>query len=64
MRQADATRNMNLNLRLDCVRGLFLLSLVGVMGVGCSCRPPPAQLEDGGTLLNPECAVEADCPLG
>ncbi|MDP3154218.1 MAG: putative metal-binding motif-containing protein [Archangium sp.] len=43
---------------------LLLLSSVGVAGAGCSCRPPPVQLEDGGMLLVPECSVEADCALG
>ena len=51
---------MNVRPRLSF---LLLLSILGIVGSGCSCRPPPIQLEDGGSLT-PECTIEADCALG
>jgi len=31
---------------------------------GCSCTPPPAQTEDAGSNLMPQCTTDTDCALG
>ena len=49
--------------RLPTTHSFLFLSLLGMVGAGCSCKPPPVSLDDGGTMT-PECVIEADCALG